>query len=284
VGAVGRSGRASQDSQPIFKWCPNLFGWCGTLARRGRYVMLRIALFFNISATEVLVSFRSIDGAQCPGSDIKHNNWYTEFHSLIVKFDTTRRYTALYNVHDTRTRNRRLKKRKLVPWTGTKIQHVLFRYQKLIPEKFGTKMHTMQTRQKPVPVFWYGFLASIPAKCAMGIIVLWFPDDTIRTSSWCLLLRLTRSKSSSSSSNINNVLFVWAWLCITLEFCNRRCCHAVDLLVTRVSFGEQLDRSTSLLVHVLASSSATLERGRQLPQLRAVMDKNCEIMLHRPDN
>ena len=40
---------ASQDSQPIFTWCLlNLFGGCGTLTRRGRYVMLRITLLSNV--------------------------------------------------------------------------------------------------------------------------------------------------------------------------------------------------------------------------------------------
>ena len=166
MGAVGRSGRASQDSQPIFKWCPNLFGWCGTLARRGRYVMLRIALFFNISATEVLVSFRSIDGAQCPGSDIKHNNWYTEFHSLIVKFDTTRRYTALYNVHNTRTRNRRLKKENWYHEPARKYSTSYFVtrnwYQKnSVPKCIPCRRVKNQYRFSGTG-FWRRFLLSVP--------------------------------------------------------------------------------------------------------------------------
>jgi len=35
--------------QPIFKCCLNLFGGCGTLAQRGRYVMLRITFLLLLT-------------------------------------------------------------------------------------------------------------------------------------------------------------------------------------------------------------------------------------------
>jgi len=74
------------------------------------------------------------------------------------------------NAHDTRTKiGAKIRTRKSVPKTGTKIEHCPICYGKPVPGKFSTKLHVRCARNQYQLSTGTGFRVQISDTCVMGI-------------------------------------------------------------------------------------------------------------------